>query len=146
MLSSGDWLVPHRQQEVGHWTKPPLTYWGRRCQHGRVRTESLAARIPTALAYIACIVLVGRIARRLAPGQETRAALTFATMLLPAIASQLVTTDFLLTAFETLAMWAYVELRWGDGRAHWRWLAWAAFALAFLTKGPPDCCRCWPSS
>jgi len=43
------------------------------------------------------------------------AAITFATMLLPAIASQLVTTDFLLTAFETLAMWSYVELRWGDG-------------------------------
>jgi 4-amino-4-deoxy-L-arabinose transferase-like glycosyltransferase len=137
MLSSGDWLVPHRQQEVGHWTKPPLTYWAVAASMGAFGLNPWAARIPTALAYIACIVLVARIARRLAPGQEMRAALTFATMLLPAIASQLVTTDFLLTAFETLAMWAYVELRWGDGRAHWRWLAWAAFALAFLTKGPP---------
>jgi len=96
-----------------------------------------AARLPVALSYLACTWMVGRIARRLAPGNELRASITFATMLLPAIASQLVTTDFLLTAFETLAMWAYVELRWGDGRAHWRWITWAAFALAFLTKGPP---------
>ena len=27
MLSSGDWIDPHRSTEVGHWTKPPLTYW-----------------------------------------------------------------------------------------------------------------------
>ena len=26
MLDSGDWLNPHRNHEVGHWTKPPLTY------------------------------------------------------------------------------------------------------------------------
>ena len=27
MLDSGDWLNPRRSDEVGHWTKPPLTYW-----------------------------------------------------------------------------------------------------------------------
>jgi hypothetical protein len=27
MVASGDWLVPHRNHDVGHWTKPPLTYW-----------------------------------------------------------------------------------------------------------------------
>ena len=27
MLDSGDWINPHRSQEVSHWTKPPLTYW-----------------------------------------------------------------------------------------------------------------------
>ncbi len=137
MLSSGDWLVPHRQQEVGHWTKPPLTYWAVAASMGVFGLNPWAARVPVALAYLSCIWMVARIARRLAPGQETRAAITFATMLLPAIASQLVTTDFLLTAFETLAMWSYVELRWGDGRAQWRWWTWIAFALAFLTKGPP---------
>ncbi|KGQ19325.1 Glycosyl transferase [Lysobacter dokdonensis DS-58] len=137
MLSSGDWLVPHRQHEVGHWTKPPLTYWAVAASMGAFGLGTWGARIPSALAYLACTCMVARIARRLAPGQETRAALTFATMLLPAIASQLVTTDFLLAAFETLGMWAYVELRWGDGRARWWWVAWIAFALAFLTKGPP---------
>ena len=27
MLASGDWLTPHRSEEVAHWTKPPLVYW-----------------------------------------------------------------------------------------------------------------------
>lgn len=137
MLSSGDWLVPHRQAEVGHWTKPPLTYWIVGASMAAFGLNPWAARLPIALAYVACTWMVGRIARRLAPGQEARAAATFATMLLPAVASQVVTTDFPLTAFETLAMWAYVELHWGDGRARWRWLAWTGFALAFMTKGPP---------
>ena len=60
-------------------------------------------------------------------------------MLLPFGASQLITTDFLLAAWETLAMWAFVEARWGDPTQSKRWtlLLWLAFALAFLTKGPP---------
>jgi 4-amino-4-deoxy-L-arabinose transferase-like glycosyltransferase len=137
MLATGDWLMPHRSEEVGHWTKPPLTYWVVAASLGVFGLNPWAARIPVALAYLATTFMVARIARRVAPGRDTEAALIFATMLVPAIASQLVTTDFLLTAFETLAMWAYVELRWGDERAHWRWLLWLAFALAFLTKGPP---------
>lgn len=78
-------------------------------------------------------------ARRLAAGAEPVAALAFATMLMPVLASQLVTTDFLLAAFETLAITAYVEDRFGvpERRLLW-WLATgAAFGLAFLTKGPP---------
>jgi 4-amino-4-deoxy-L-arabinose transferase-like glycosyltransferase len=60
-------------------------------------------------------------------------------MLLPALASQLITTDFLLAAFEALAMWAYVEGRFGAHERRFRWwiAMWVAFGLAFLTKGPP---------
>src|SRR5690606_35139021 len=59
-------------------------------------------------------------------------------MLLPFGSAQMVTTDFLLTAFETLAIWAFVESRHGAKRpALWIALMWSGFALAFLTKGPP---------
>lgn len=71
------------------------------------------------------------------PGRAGLGALVFATMLLPAIASQLVTTDMLLTVCELLAMRGYVERRWGDGSPRWSLLMFAGFGLAFLAKGPP---------
>lgn len=139
MLDTGDWLNPQRSHEVGHWTKPPLTYWTIAASVAAFGENTWAARLPTALAYLLCTFLAWRTARRIAPGAEDMAALAFATMLLPLGASQLVTTDFLLAACESLALWAFVEARFGDGRAPRRWIAlmWAGFALAFLTKGPP---------
>ena len=75
----------------------------------------------------------------MAPGSEPVAALAFATMLVPFGAAQYITTDYLLAAFEALAMWGFVEARFGHGRHPRRWIAlmWAGFGLAFLTKGPP---------
>lgn len=138
MLDSGDWLNPRRNDEVGHWTKPPLTYWAIASSVGVLGRNPWAARLPISLAYLLCVWLTWRIARRLAPGTETPAAVVYATMLLPFGASQLVTTDFILAACETLAVWAFVEARWGKTHSRaWISLMWAAFALAFLAKGPP---------
>ena len=138
MLDSGDWLNPKRSHDVGHWTKPPLTYWAIAASAGTFGKTAAAARLPSALAYLLCIWLTWRIGRRLAPGCERTAALAYATMLLPFGASQMVTTDALLAAFETLAVWAFVEARWSGRHAGaWTVLMWAGFALAFLTKGPP---------
>lgn len=139
MLDSGDWLEPRRNEDVGHWTKPPLTYWAIASSVAVFGHNPWAARLPSALAYLLCVFLAGRIARRLAPGSEDAAALAFATMLLPFGASQLITTDFVLTACETLAMWGFVEARFGPPRSGARWmlLMWVGLALAFLAKGPP---------
>jgi 4-amino-4-deoxy-L-arabinose transferase-like glycosyltransferase len=78
------------------------------------------------------------------PGSEMQASLVFATMLFPIGASQLITTDYVLAACETLAMWAYAEARFGNPPSgdtarvrSWLTAMWAAFALAFLAKGPP---------
>lgn len=139
MLHSGDWLNPHRHHEVGHWTKPPLTYWAIAASVGAFGANPWAARLPSALSYLFCVWLAWRIGKRLAPGSEHAAALIYATMLLTVGASQMITTDYLLTAWETLGLWAFVETRFGDRGRPRRWIAlmWAAFALAFLTKGPP---------
>lgn len=138
MLASGDWLNPHRSHEVGHWTKPPLTYWALAASLGGLGHSAFAARLPSALAYLLLVWLAWRTARRLVPGGEAMAALAYASMLLPFASSQLVTTDPLLAACQGVAMHAFVEARFG-ARAVKRWLLlmWAAFALAFLTKGPP---------
>ncbi|HJR72841.1 MAG TPA: glycosyltransferase family 39 protein [Luteimonas sp.] len=139
MLHSGDWLNPRRNDEVGHWTKPPLTYWAIASSVAVFGSNPWAARLPTVLSYLLCVWLAWRIGRRLTPGSERHAALLYATMLLPVGASQLITTDYVLAACETLALWAFVEARFGNIRKSKRWitLMWVGFALAFLTKGPP---------
>jgi 4-amino-4-deoxy-L-arabinose transferase-like glycosyltransferase len=139
MLDSGDWLEPRRNDDVGHWTKPPLTYWAIAASVAGFGQNPWAARLPAALSYLLCVWLVWRMARRLAPGTEDTAALAYATMLLPFGAAGLITTDYLLAACETLALWAFVEARFGPARraASWLVLMWVGFALAFLTKGPP---------
>ena len=138
MLDSGDWLNPHRSSEVGHWTKPPLTYWAIASSVAVFGENAWAARLPAALSYLLCVWLAFRIARRLAPGSELQAALVYATMLFPIGAAQLITTDYVLAACEALAMWGFVEARFGAGRPRrWLLLMWTGFALAFLAKGPP---------
>ena len=138
MLDSGEWIDPQRNADTGHWTKPPLTYW---VLAGSIRlfgANAWAARLPMALAFLACIFLCRASAKRLAPGREDLAALAYMTMPVPFLASGLVTTDFLLAAFQALAMFAFVRARFDeDGPGRWPWLMAAAFALAFLTKGPP---------
>jgi 4-amino-4-deoxy-L-arabinose transferase len=68
------------------------------------------------------------------------APLIYATFALPASASNLVTTDSLLTLWETAAVCAFAHAAWNTDPTHrCRYLLsmWIAFALAFLTKGPP---------
>lgn len=140
MLESGDWVHPMRSDEVAHWTKPPVTYWAIASSVGVFGYHPWAARIPSALAFLATIWLTFRIARRIVPGRESSAAIIYATMFLPLIAAHWVSTDFLLTAVVALAIWGFVEARWGTpgtSRKRWVLVMWLGFALAFMTKGPP---------
>jgi 4-amino-4-deoxy-L-arabinose transferase-like glycosyltransferase len=139
MLASGDWINPHRLHEVGHWTKPPLTYWAIAGSVAVFGWHTWAARLPAALAYLLCAWLVRRIGRRLQPGSEDPATLAYLLMLFTAGPAQLITTDYVLAACEALAMWGFVEARFGAAEREYRWntLAWIGLALAFLAKGPP---------
>jgi 4-amino-4-deoxy-L-arabinose transferase-like glycosyltransferase len=138
MLDSGDWLNPRRNDDVGHWTKPPLTYWAIASSVGVFGKNPWAARLPAALAYLLSIWLAWCVARRLAPGAQAQAAVIYATMLFTLGASQLITTDYILAACLGVAISAFVEARFGRAYPR-RWLVvmWVGFALAFLTKGPP---------
>ncbi len=139
MLESGDWIHPMRNEHVGHWTKPPLTYWVIAASVGTLGYNPWAARLPYALAYLFCAWMVWRIARRVIPGEENKAALVYATMFLPFGATQMITTDFLLSAASSMAMMAWIESRFGDPLRSRRWvlLMWVGFGLGFLIKGPP---------
>ncbi|PPT91973.1 ArnT family glycosyltransferase [Xanthomonas theicola] len=139
MLDTGDWISPKRSEEVGHWTKPPLTYWLVASSVEAFGHTPWAARLPIALSFLACMILAGACARRIHPGTGPLAAIVYGTMIVPFVAGQLVTTDFLLAALQALAVYAYLERRFG-GQAHrhgWLLLMWAALGLGFVTKGPP---------
>jgi 4-amino-4-deoxy-L-arabinose transferase-like glycosyltransferase len=140
MLDSGDWLKPMLHPEVEHWSKPPLTYWAIATSVAVLGRNEFAARLPGALAFAATVLLMMRFGRRFVPMQPWLPALTYATFAFPPLASNLVTTDTLLTLWETLQAVAFVELWYAatprdERRA--RLLLWLAAGLAFMTKGPP---------
>ncbi len=138
MVRSGDWFTPRLHFEVPHFAKPPLTYWAVGSSIALLGRHEWAARLPNALAFVATALLVAALARRLAPGREALAAVIYATSLLPFVAANIVSTDTLLVAAETLAVAGFVAWRF-DARPHRGALVlmWSGLGLAFLTKGPP---------
>lgn len=140
MLDSGDWLTPRRHPEHAHFAKPPLTYWAIAASVAVFGPGEASLRLPNALAFLATVGLLVLLGRRLVPAAPWLPALVFATSLVPFGAANLINTDYLLTAFETLAMLGGVYLLQArDPREarRGRLLLWAGFGLAFMTKGPP---------
>ena len=140
MLESGDWLRPKLHPEFEHWAKPPMTYWAVGASIGVFGRNEFAARLPGALAFAGTVLLMVRLGRRFVSAQPWLPAVTYATFAFPPLAANLITTDTLLTLWETLQAVAFVELWWAaspraERRA--RLLLWLAAALAFMTKGPP---------
>lgn len=138
MLSSGDYLHPHLEPERPHYTKPPMTYWSIALSLRLFGHNEWAVRLPYALAFVLTTWLVMVIGRQLLPPDRAwLAGLFYATSLLPALAANVVTTDTLLTLFETLAMTGFVLAWRRPEQQRWMLLMWLGFALGFLTKGPP---------
>ncbi len=141
MLRLGDPLVPMLHHERPHFTKPPLTYWTLAAAIAVGGTSEWAVRAPNALAFAATVLLLVALGRRYVPERPRLPALLYATALLPYAAANAVTTDTLLAWWEALAAGAYflwlTEGRPERTRRRRLALMWAAFGLAFLTKGPP---------
>ena len=119
--------------------KPPLYFWAAAlagAPGGRV-TEG-AARLPSALAGIACVALTMRLgALLLSQRASFLGALLLLTTLDFARLSRRVQLDVVLTLFELVALYAFVRLeqKKGSRTANLIWLH-AALGLAVLTKGP----------
>ena len=141
MLWTGDFLHPALSPELPHYTKPPLTYWALAASVASLGPDEWALRLPNALAFAFTVLLVAGIARRLRlDAPPWLPALIYATSLLPFVAAATISTDTLLTLWETLAVFGFVACWWSEDAARgrrYRLLMWGAFGLAFLTKGPP---------
>jgi 4-amino-4-deoxy-L-arabinose transferase len=137
MAQSGDYLVPRRNEEAIHVSKPPVTYWAIAGSIGLFGHSERAVRLPMALAYLATILMTLRLGRRFVPEHPWLPALFYAASPLPFFAASAVTTDMLLACAETAAVLAYVEHRFGNGSRRWLDAMWAVFGVAFMIKGPP---------
>lgn len=136
MIESGDWMTPRLNHEVPHFTKPPLVYWMIAGSIELLGKNEFAARLPNSLAWLAVTGMLLAIGRRLVPTRPLLVPLIWCTSLLPFVAGNIVTTDFILTATECLAVLGFI-LWWKDARTLGLYLMWGGFGLAFLVKGPP---------
>lgn len=140
MLESGDWITPRRHPEHTHFAKPPLTYWAIGASVKVFGYHEASLRLPNALALIGTVLMLILLGRRLVPSAPWLPGLLFATSFVPFAAANLINTDYLLTLFETLAVYGFVRLWQADGPREagiGRLWLWIGFGLAFLTKGPP---------
>ena len=139
MVQSGDWMTPRLHKERPHWTKPPLTYWAIAAGMKIFGHNEFAVRFPGALAYFLTILLLFGIAQLFLDCRPWVAAFIYGTAIFPFAAANIVTTDSLLTLWETAAVFAFARAAWGKDRHHpavWMLTMWICFGLAFMTKGP----------
>ena len=137
MAASGDWVTP-RLNGIKYFEKPPLQYWASAASFRLFGEGEFVARIYTALCGLLAVLAVGYTARRLAgdgPALLAVGALLSSPYFLGL--GGVVTLDMGLTAWTTAAVCAFLLAAAGPegGRRRWMLAAWAAMALAVLSKG-----------
>jgi len=138
MIETGNFLEPTLDY-APHWTKPPMAYWAMALGMAAAGPGEAGARLGNAAAFLCTGLLTAWLAWRLWGQLAGLAALAvYATSVLPVLGGTFLSTDMLLTLWETLAVCCY--LLWAQSDRNSKALLaamWAAFGLAFLTKGPP---------
>ncbi len=134
MLASHNFLVPHLNY-VPYIEKPPLLYWLTTLAMSVLGVNELAARFVNAFAALCgvaatCFFTARTFDRR----RAMLAGAVLSTSAIYAVMAQVLTTDMLLTATMTVALYAFY-LHWRDG-GRWCWVLYVAMGLAALTKGP----------
>jgi len=125
-----------------HWTKPPLTYWAIAAGIRTIGLNEWGARLYNAVAFVLTVFAVVAIGNTLWNASTGIAAgLIYLTAPFPVFGAYAVSTDTLLTLWETLAALCYMKAfhRPTHGRNSLGWILgmWSSWGLAFLTKGPP---------
>ncbi|HVA41011.1 MAG TPA: glycosyltransferase family 39 protein [Candidatus Binataceae bacterium] len=134
MLASRNFIVPHLNY-VAYVEKPPLLYWLGAMWMALLGVNEFAARLTPALAALAGVSMTWFFVRRtMGRGRALLAGAILTTSTLYAVMAQVLTTDMLLAAAVTVALFA-LYLHWSEG-GRWCWLGYAAIAMGLLAKGP----------
>lgn len=134
MLATRDFIVPHLNY-VAYVEKPPLLYWVTAFSFRIFGINEFAARLVPALSALLGVIATFYFAARvMGLRRGVMAAAILATAPLYAVMAQTITTDMLLTALTTVAIFALL-LHFKEGGI-WCWIGYLAMALATLTKGP----------
>ena len=122
---------------VNHWTKPPLTYYMIAGGMKVLGENAWGARIGQSFAFVFTVIAVYYLGFLVwGPQAAFYCAVVYGLSPFPAGAANSLSTDTLLTLFETLtllAFWLAVRRK----RGHYMVLMWAVFGFAFMTKGFP---------
>jgi len=135
MFVSGDYVVPYFNG-VWRFDKPALLYWLQAGAYGAFGVGEFAARLPSALAALAAILLTYELGRRLFdPSTGLLGGLVLASATMFCAAAHFANPDTLLAACTILTFLCCWRAFQGGNR---RWLlaAGAAAGLGVLAKGP----------
>jgi 4-amino-4-deoxy-L-arabinose transferase-like glycosyltransferase len=139
MLASGDWLVP-RLFGIPYLEKPPLFFWLTAASCGLVGVDELGARLVSALAAAAGVVVTGLFAGRVFGRRAgVLAAAVLATTGLYFVLARVVVTDML---FGVLVAGALMSWFLADSEKRSFLPFWLLAAAATLTKGPVAAALC----
>lgn len=137
MLEQRSWITPTLNYGP-RFAKPPFVYWLMAAAYATLGVTETAARLPSALA-IAALVLLQYAFGRWALGATAafRAGLILLLSVEIVALGRMALTDAMLTLWTTAAGFAFFRAYHGDPPGR-RWYAamYAAMALATLTKGP----------
>ena len=140
MLATGDWLTP-RLNGLKYFEKPPLQYWATAAAFGAFGATEWTARLWTGLTGFFGVLLVFLAGQRLfGPPVGLYAAAVAASTAMYVTMGHMLTLDMALAFFASAAVLATALAQRDQAdeteRRRWMLLAWAAAALAVLSKGP----------
>jgi 4-amino-4-deoxy-L-arabinose transferase-like glycosyltransferase len=137
MLAEGAWITP-TLNGLPRFAKPAFVYWLTAGAYAVLGVSETAARLPSAVAALA-LVLVQLAFARWAFGRVVawRAALTLLLSAEFVAIGRMALTDGTLALWTTIAGYAFMRGWWGvKPRGGWYALAWIAAGAAALAKGP----------
>jgi 4-amino-4-deoxy-L-arabinose transferase-like glycosyltransferase len=141
MLDSGNWLVPTFNFQLRD-HKPPLLYWLQIAAYERFGVNEFLARLPSALAALAAVLLVYELGRLMfGAGAGLLAGLILASAAMFCAAGHFANPDALLNALTLATFYSFTRSMARSAAASrlnsiWIILTGVAMSLAVLTKGP----------
>src|SRR5258706_9217613 len=138
MVVSGDWLTP-RLNGYKYFEKPALQYWITAAAFAAFGQNEWAARLWPGLTGFLGVLLVFWAGKRLfSPPAGLCGAAVAASCTLYVVIGHALTLDMALTFFMSASVFAFAVAQQDSGeseRRRWMLVAWAAAALAVMTKG-----------
>ena len=139
MVASGDWITP-RLNDIKYFEKPALQYWATAAAYTVFGEHQWTARLWSALTGLLGVLMVFFTGRRLFGAQAgLYAALVLGSSLLWVLIGHVNTLDMGVSFFLSAAVCAFLlaqhDAAEARARTPWMLAAWAALALALLSKG-----------
>src|SRR6516164_9089738 len=118
MLESGDWVVPTFNFKP-RTAKPALLYWLQALAYQRLEVNELAARLPSALAAAATVLLTYELGRRMfTPATGLLAGVILISTVQVCVLAHAATPDAVLLACLMLTFWLFWT---GSANGGWLW-------------------------